>query len=495
MENPMDLSFIPPWRYVWDELKHALFMMLVSLTLLYYFPYTFALLSAILVNLAYYVSRMVLSDVPRLIYNPANPHTAAILSKCPMIFRKFFPTMWAWGAKVQTGMFAIWPFPLWVLRGRVEYHRELLSLEDGGTCALDWFVHPALRQQVQSLFGTVVYEAGSNADIRSPIVMVLSGVVGQVSNLYVKRLVMYIHKLHPTWRIVVKSWRGIGVKLTSPRPETWGSQAVDDLHHCVGAVVAKYPEAPLLGVGFSFGGQILASYMGAYAADAAFTAGVSISSLFEVNQVTTHVEGTIYDWLNTSHLISHLQNDLPWIASAIGSDEINLGGEDGIRAYHDQVTNKFMKQENTEQLIDYMTEHALENAKKVTAPLLCFMADDDPLCPLGSYDRMLNACRESPGIVVVQTKRGGHCGWFHGLTGKSWLDSQVVNFLAAALETSRADNSVCLTQAIASVLDVDQAGLQGLQKVDDMTLSLLLNAVNGKLRDNRTAAESEPNEL
>eukprot|EP00658_Telonema_sp_P-2_P040190 TRINITY_DN2874_c0_g1_i3.p1 TRINITY_DN2874_c0_g1~~TRINITY_DN2874_c0_g1_i3.p1 ORF type:complete len:280 (-),score=52.53 TRINITY_DN2874_c0_g1_i3:101-940(-) len=136
MENPMDLSFIPPWRYVWDELKHALFMMLVSLTLLYYFPYTFALLSAILVNLAYYVSRMVLSDVPRLIYNPANPHTAAILSKCPMIFRKFFPTMWAWGAKVQTGMFAIWPFPLWVLRGRVEYHRELLSLEDGGTCLL-----------------------------------------------------------------------------------------------------------------------------------------------------------------------------------------------------------------------------------------------------------------------------------------------------------------------------------------------------------------------
>merc|ERR1712166_1331809 len=111
METPVDLSFLPPWRYVWDELKHVVFLCVLSGAVLYWFPYLFALMVALFVNLSYFASRIYLSDRPRLTFNPANPQTASILSKCPMIYRKFFPTIWAFGAKVQTGMFAMWPFP------------------------------------------------------------------------------------------------------------------------------------------------------------------------------------------------------------------------------------------------------------------------------------------------------------------------------------------------------------------------------------------------
>eukprot|EP00656_Telonema_subtile_P027389 TRINITY_DN2945_c0_g2_i1.p1 TRINITY_DN2945_c0_g2~~TRINITY_DN2945_c0_g2_i1.p1 ORF type:complete len:479 (+),score=122.03 TRINITY_DN2945_c0_g2_i1:145-1581(+) len=347
METPVDLSFLPPWRYVWDELKHALFMGMLSWAMLWYYPYLFAGLLAVLLNVCYYISRIYLSDLPRITFNPANPKTASILSKCPCIYRKFFPTIWAFGAKVQTLLFAIWPFPLWVLRGRVEYTREIVPLQDGGSVALDWFVPPALRHEVQSAMGTVIYEPGSISDVSSPIVVVLSGVVGEVSNLYVKRLVMYIHKAHPGWRIVVKSWRGIGVKLTSPRPETWGPQAVSDLQQCVLAISSRYPDAPLLGVGFSFGGLVLANHMGVHADEGGFTAGVNISGTFELTEVAKHVEGTIYDWLNTTHLLSHLQADLPWVAWAVGSDNKlhDLSGQAGIRKYHEQVTNHFMKKD------------------------------------------------------------------------------------------------------------------------------------------------------
>ena len=74
-------------------------------------------------------------------------------------------------------------------------------------------------------------------------------------------------------------------------------QAVDDLDRVLASVVHKYPSAPLLGVGFSFGGQVLTSYMGQHAEDCAFTAGVAISSLFEVTEVYKHVEGTVTSYV------------------------------------------------------------------------------------------------------------------------------------------------------------------------------------------------------
>ena len=104
---------------MWDEIKHAVLMAMISGLVLFYYPYLFAMCFALFVNLCYYASRIYLSDVPRLSFNPGNPQTARIVSKCPLLYRKFFPTIWAFGAKAQTAMFAMWPFPLWVLRGRV----------------------------------------------------------------------------------------------------------------------------------------------------------------------------------------------------------------------------------------------------------------------------------------------------------------------------------------------------------------------------------------
>lgn len=95
----------------------------------------------------------------------------------------------------------------------------------------------------------------------------------------------------------------------------------------------------------------------------------------QVTEVAKHVEGTIYDWLNTSHLLSHLQADLPWIASAVGSDNQlhDLSGVAGIRKYHEQVTNHFMKEDgmmdpsntDTNKLLEMLTADAISSAQQV----------------------------------------------------------------------------------------------------------------------------------
>jgi len=157
--------------------------------------------------------------------------------------------MWGYWDKIQTALFATWPFPWWIFRSTCEYRRELVELPDQGIIALDWFSPAEMRNRQDLGLGTYVTSPSERASLppTAPIVMVFSGVVGEVCNVYVKRLVLHLHKWQPTWRIVVKSWRGLGVRLGSPKPETWGPQAVEDTHAAVLHIRKDYPDAPLLG--------------------------------------------------------------------------------------------------------------------------------------------------------------------------------------------------------------------------------------------------------
>ncbi|CAK9002428.1 Uncharacterized protein SCF082_LOCUS7330 [Durusdinium trenchii] len=66
-------------------------------------------------------------------------------------------------------------------------------------------------------------EGPPSSDCSEIIVLHLPGIVGVFSNQYLLRFAR-----HTRLRCVVKSWRGIGCRLTSGRPETWDLQAVED---------------------------------------------------------------------------------------------------------------------------------------------------------------------------------------------------------------------------------------------------------------------------
>ncbi|CAN0452563.1 unnamed protein product [Discosporangium mesarthrocarpum] len=50
----------------------------------------------------------------------------------------------------------------------------------------------------------------------APVVFVLPGVVGRGTNVYVRHMASYFMRSFG-WRVVAKSWRGIGAPLTTPR--------------------------------------------------------------------------------------------------------------------------------------------------------------------------------------------------------------------------------------------------------------------------------------
>jgi pimeloyl-ACP methyl ester carboxylesterase len=73
---------------------------------------------------------------------------------------------------------------------------------------------------------------------------------------------------------------------------------------------------------------------------------------------------------------------------------------------------------------------------RVEDPVLCFHARDDPLVPDAVGRTALDVAAQAKGPIIIETNRGGHCGWFEGWLGESWVDALTIEYLKAALEIS-----------------------------------------------------------
>ena len=64
----------------------------------------------------------------------------------------------------------------------------------------------------------------------------------------------------------------------------------------------------------------------------------------------------------------------------------------------------------------------------ITTPTLALSAEDDPVCSVEGCPVSQDSL--GPGLVVVQTRRGGHVSFMHGLlpTSEGWMDAVAVEW-------------------------------------------------------------------
>jgi len=127
--------------------------------------------------------------------------------------------------------------------------RKLLRLKDGGTLGID-FTPPAA--------------AGRVFRDTTPVVVALHGLAGGSQEAYVRNIIAPatapVEEGGLGYRAVVVNSRGCaGVPLTSP--QFYGLSHTDDFRQAIYYIAQKYPNAPLLGIGFSLGANILTRYV------------------------------------------------------------------------------------------------------------------------------------------------------------------------------------------------------------------------------------------
>ncbi|TVU36349.1 hypothetical protein EJB05_18281, partial [Eragrostis curvula] len=199
-----------------------------------------------------------------LTFHPASEIYHGVVSKCRSLHGRYLATPWLASPHLQTLFLGISGRP-----PSFTYKRQLYTVHDGGTVALDWL--PA--SDLEGADGFI------SKDASTPLAVVVPGLTSDSSAAYVKHLVYSMAS--KGWNVVVSNHRGLGgVSITSDCFYNGGW--TEDIREVINYLHHKYPKTPLFCVGTSIGANILVKYLGEEDETTPVAGAVSICSPWDL---------------------------------------------------------------------------------------------------------------------------------------------------------------------------------------------------------------------
>ncbi|CAO3686254.1 unnamed protein product [Umbelopsis vinacea] len=364
-----------------------------------------------------------------------------LAKKCPSLIGPnayFRPTMYLPNGHLQTFWAAY--YNATDIQNKIEYERQHVPTEDGGTFTLDWSP-PFSERPVDN----------------TPTLVVLHGLTGGSHESYIRSLLAVVTKPPFNYRAVVFNARGCAnSEITTPR--LFNGARTDDLRTALTAIQEKLDvSTPLVGIGFSLGSNILVKYLGEEGDKTPLVAGVSVGNPFDFLNSSMHLERS---WFRKSIYSSTMANNLKKAFNRHASilskhpsvDVERVQTAQTIREFDDYVTRPMG---NYDTVNDYYRDASSSVViKNVRIPLLCFNAIDDPISPSESipYDEI----KINPNAVLATTQQGGHLGWFEGVWSPTrWIVKPLAEFIVAMFEVHDERESARENQLTPQ--DVDEA--------------------------------------
>ncbi|KAF9506562.1 hypothetical protein BS47DRAFT_1352637 [Hydnum rufescens UP504] len=355
---------------------------------------------------------------------------------CSSFVEKHQPPWWLPNGHFQTIWCALGDF---TTVDHVPYTRTLIRVPDGGTLGLDWT------------------EPGDDTlSPDTPIVVVLHGLTGGSYEAYVRSILSRACASKSQgglgYRGVVMNSRGCaGVKLTSPQMFSGGYTG--DIKCTLLYLSSLYPNAPLLGVGFSLGAGVLTRYVGEEGENCRLTSACVLACPWDNVKNSDKLEnrwinkaiyskglgGTLLDLFNRNAAElssfpepSAITPELPILLSLRNPDfkTVNahltsiVGGSfppfpfPTVEAYYEWAS-------------------ADKWIPGIRIPFLAMNALDDPIVA----EVPIQALGKNPWVATLLTKTGGHLGWFQGggFLGRGgppgkWFSQPVLEWLNATAE-------------------------------------------------------------
>ncbi|THU71106.1 hypothetical protein C4D60_Mb08t32050 [Musa balbisiana] len=275
---------------------------------------------------------------------------------------------------------------------RILHGRQLFSVQDGGTVALDWL----LASDVAG--GASDTDKVISRDDTTPIVVVVPGLTSDSFSSYVKHAAYTMAK--HGWNVVVSNHRGLGgISITSDC--FYNAGWTEDLREVVNYLHYEYWRAPLFAVGTSIGANVLVKYLGEDGENTPIAGAVSVCSPWDL---------VVCDRFISRKLVQRFYDK----ALTIG-----LKGYAQFRALFETSTVMPLA------MLESLSVSFIGN---VAVPLLCISSLDDPVCTREAIP--WDECRANQNIVLATTAHGGHLAYFEGLTAHSlWWVGAVREFL------------------------------------------------------------------
>ena len=298
---------------------------------------------------------------------------------------------------------------------KTPFTRTTLTAPDGGTIALDVLEDVALPPS-------------------APVLLILPTITGLSRD--------HVHLAQSAcskgWRAVVCVRRGhLGSPLTSPRVNLLG--CTDDLRLQIHAVAARFPGAPLLGVGLSAGTGLLVRYLGEEADKSRIAAAAVLYPGYNTappaasapgrGNAFERFAGPANKQITASVKRFFLRHDI--LRSLPSYDALQAAPT--IAAYQ-AAAYALEGYKDAEEM--YARTNPMAVADAIRTPLLIVNAKDDPVCVWANVEENLHLLDGPHDRLLVATSHGSHCAHLEGALWPAklgWHERLALDYLDAVL--------------------------------------------------------------
>jgi uncharacterized protein len=286
-----------------------------------------------------------------------------------------------------------------------------------------------------ALHGHAWWQTGGTSPEERPraAAILVHGVAGSSASRYVVRAAVSLHRAG--WHVVRLDLRGAGDSI-GDAPALYHAGLTEDLRVAVEQVASRAQVSGVALVGFSLGGHVVMRFAGELgdSRPGALRAAVAISAPLDLVEVTRAIE-RLRSLPYHRYVLRNLVRQGKAFARAHPQraryDASSLGRLRTIRAYDREVIAPMHGFASAEDY--YVRASAGPFVERIRVPTLLVHAEDDPVVPARTVRPWL--ANAPPALEQAWTHRGGHVGWFAGLSESLWVNTWAVEraraFLAA----------------------------------------------------------------
>ena len=324
----------------------------------------------------------------------------------------FQPHPWLKNCHLQT---------LWTRLARYKTRSQLywqsFSVADGDFVDLAWNTPPAQALQDQD----------------TPLLIIFHGLEGSVYSPYADDLMASARAFG--WHAVTMHFRGCSGRLNRTH-RAYHSGDTADAHELINWL-SQHTSKPLVGAGFSLGGNMLVKLLGE-TPQVPLLAAVSTSAPLALGPSSKRIDQG-FSRVYRSHLVGSLKQKvarklaLGQLQGRLDIDPQTLRNIVNFRTFDNLVTAPLHGFKDVDDY--YQRCSGLRFLPAVQKPLLIIHAADDPFT--------CSACIPAPGSYPSQVEHelsqyGGHVGFVASAEGKPyfWLSQRILNYLAGQLGNS-----------------------------------------------------------
>ncbi|CAK5277425.1 unnamed protein product [Mycena citricolor] len=331
--------------------------------------------------------------------------------RVPSLFSKFDRVWYLFNGHLQTLYCVLGDF---TKTDVVQYNRKLIRLKEGGTLGLDFAPSDS-----------------SLAKEDAPIIVVLHGLTGGKSAHH-DTMIAFLHHVVRILRIL-----RAGVPVSSP--QLYSAGFTGDIREALVFISQLYPRAPLLGLGFSLGANVLTRYLAEEGENSRLVSGCVLACPWDLSMNNEGLKRNMIGRVYSRAMATNLINIVKKHEKSLSKDPNRLVAQYIPVVYELQKPLLEEFDENFTRIAGgappdfpyasardyYLGASCHKVVSQIQVPFLAVNADDDPVVQHVPMDGGGNGK-----VVMALTASGGHLGWFQkGPHSSRWITKPVLEWL------------------------------------------------------------------